>query len=222
MKLSKVICLLFATCSLNSQAAAQTHEQFPKVIDSKSAYVFYTHGYIVEGNNAKPVHPRWGVYDFPAIKKQLADPSYQLIATHRPANADPFVYAKKLAKQVNSLIEQGVQPNQISLVGFSRGGFITALATSYLKNKELNIAILAACTSALGRNKEVVVYGNLLSIYETSDSVGSCNKVAERSGDNVKSYREIAISTGKEHGAFYRPIDEWLQPVRAWLQKNSF
>jgi hypothetical protein len=37
------------------------------------------------------------------------------------------------------------------------------------------------------------------------------------------SFDEISISTGKEHGAFYRPISEWVVPVKQWVkEKNSY
>lgn len=217
----KLISLLLATLvAANSVKAEQTYD-FPKTIDNKASYVFYSHGYIVEGDNPTPIHPRWGKYDFPAVKQKLADPSYHLIAAHRPANTDPFDYGRKLAKQVNELIDAGVPANNISLVGFSRGGFITAITSNYLKNKEVNFVILAACTSGLGKNSEIKIYGKLLSMYETSDSVGSCDQVVARSGNTVTSYQEVAISTGKEHGAFYRPVDEWLPPVKAWLKREQ-
>jgi pimeloyl-ACP methyl ester carboxylesterase len=179
---------------------------------------FYSHGFIVEGDDPKPVHNRWGVYDFPAIKEKLADTEYQLIATHRPAKTDPFEYAEKLAEQVSQLLTRGVPAKNIFLVGFSRGGFITALTSSYLKNSNINLVILAACTSGMAKRKDLTIYGNLFSIYETSDSVGSCDDVVQRSGETVSSYRELAISTGEEHGAFYRPISEWLVPVKNWIK----
>ena len=43
--------------------------------------------------------------------------------------------------------------------------------------------------------------GNLLSIYETSDELGPCQKLAARS--HLKSFKEVAISTGKKHGALF-------------------
>jgi predicted alpha/beta superfamily hydrolase len=91
------------------------------------------------------------------------------------------------------------------LIGFSRGGFITAIASSTLNNPEINYVVLATCTTGLSMNKEVVLTGHVFSIYETSDTVGSCKNVIKRS---------------KEHGAFYRPIEEWLTPVVSWLNNR--
>ena len=80
---------------------------------SSQNYVFYSHGYIVEGENPMPVNDRWGVYDFPAIKQRLSDQNYQLIATHRPANTPPFDYSQSLAAQVNALKDAGVPSQKI-------------------------------------------------------------------------------------------------------------
>ncbi|XOV79032.1 MAG: alpha/beta hydrolase [Aestuariibacter sp.] len=201
--------------------AGSVFSELPQVIDPNARYLFYSHGYIVEGSDAKPEHPRWGVYDFPAILDTLSEFDANIIAEHRAAETNPFEHAKKLQKQVQHLIDSGVSEKNISLVGFSRGGFITAITSSYLANKNLNYVILAACTSSLADHDDVVLYGNILSVYETSDAVGSCEHAVERSAENVVSFTEIAISTGREHGAFYRPIDAWVKPVKNWWNKHE-
>lgn len=201
--------------------ATNIHNKLPNDIAPNGRYVFYSHGYIVEGTNSKPEHPRWGVYDFPAIVKSLSALNATIIAEHRPANTDPFKHAQKLKRQVEHLIQQGVAAHNISLVGFSRGGFITATTSSLLANSQIKTVILAACTSSLSKHKEIVLHGKIFSIYETSDTVGSCDRVIERSGKNVVSFEEISISTGQEHGAFYRPIDAWVLPLKKWLDKQN-
>lgn len=217
----KLLWFTLGILTFNSSVLANPKYAFPEVIDKNASYVFYSHGYIVEGENPTPIHERWGQYDFPAVKAQLADPDYHLIATHRPAKTHPFKYAEKLAAQVNKLIENGVPAQNISLVGFSRGGFITAITSNYLKNKNINFVILAACTSGLAKREEIAIYGHLFSVYETSDSVGSCSDVVARRVDTVSSFEEISISTGKEHGAFFKPRKEWLTPVKNWLKRHK-
>ena len=68
-------------------------------------------------------------------------------------------------------------------------------------------------------NEKFEVYGNIYSIYETSDMVGSCQFLINQSS-GVNSFSEISISTGKEHGAFFTPIIEWVKPVKNWLGGN--
>jgi predicted alpha/beta superfamily hydrolase len=218
VRLLTAIFILFFACS---SSASKVYNKLPDDIDPNEQYVFYSHGYIVEGTNPRPEHPRWGIYDFPAVVESLSVLNATIIAEHRPSNTDPFEHAKKLTKQIQQLIESGVAPSNISLVGFSRGGFITAITSSLLANKEINYVILAACTSSLAKHEEIVMHGHVFSIYETSDTVGSCSQVVERSGKQVTSFQEITISTGKEHGAFYRPLDAWVLPIKDWLKRRN-
>lgn len=196
--------------------SGEIYEEFPDKVDPNQKYVFYSHGYIVEGGNERPVHPRWGVYDFPSVKEGLGDKSYNLIAYHRHKDSNSLEYAKNLANEVNSLIEVGVPAENITLVGFSRGGAITIIASNELKNEKVNFVILAGCAGLIKSNPKIQLYGRVLSIYETSDQVGSCNFLRERS-NGVESFSEIAISTGKEHGAFYLPKEEWMVPLKQWF-----
>ncbi|MBD2792273.1 hypothetical protein ID852_00875 [Xenorhabdus sp. 42] len=99
-------------------------DEFPKNINPDEKYVFYNHGKVLEGNIEKPVNPskpHWGVYDFPGVKESLSDLDYHLIAYHRPKNTNPFEYAKKLNNDINKLIKAGVLPQNITIIGFSRG-----------------------------------------------------------------------------------------------------
>ncbi|NMM41307.1 alpha/beta hydrolase [Pseudoalteromonas arctica] len=213
--------MIFTFLFSSSSYGGEIFESFPDKINSADKYVFYSHGLIVEGTDPTPIHGRWGQYNFPAIKQELAGSSYHLIATHRPAKTHPFKYAQQLYKQVTKLLKNGVPASNISLVGFSRGGFITAITSSHLKNMDIDVVILAACTSGLATKVEIAIYGHLFSVYETSDSVGSCDNVVARNINTVSSYKEISISTGKEHGAFFTPRKEWIVPVKAWLKRKK-
>lgn len=208
--------LFSATCQ-----GGEVFTKFPENIDPAGKYVFYSHGFIVEGSNPKPVNPRWGVYDFPQVKRALSDDGYHLIAYHRPSNTDPSRYAEKLASNVLELIKNGVEPKNISLVGFSRGGAITILTSNLLARDDLNYIILAGCGDYIDNDQDLKMYGDVFSVLETSDElVGSCQNLITRSA-NVKSFNELSVSTGKEHGAFYTPLREWVKPVKKWIKRNE-
>jgi len=212
-----IISLFYAFVFISNSYAGDVFEQLPTKIHENEKYVFYSHGFIVEGTNPTPVSTRWGKYDFPQIKKSLADEQYNLIAYHRAKGTDPRAFAKKLASDIKILVESGVQYQNIYMVGFSRGGAITVLTSNEVRSKKINSIILAGCGSFVTTNQDVKVYGNVHSIYETSDGVGSCQHLINRS-DKVQSFEEIAISTGKGHGAFYNPIPEWVVPVKNWIK----
>ena len=199
------------------------HTQFPSDIDANGKYVFYSHGFIVEGTNPKPVDKRhgWGLYDFPAVKQALSDSSHELIAYHRPKGTDPYEFSYKLASDVRRLVRAGVAPENITLIGFSRGAFITALTSHNLANVEVNTVLLAGCGRfASDRYKNMSLYGRALSIYETTDASSTCKKLETRSPE-LQSFDEIAITTGLSHGAFYRPLDEWVKPIKTWIKRHS-
>jgi len=209
-----LLLVLLSTTSL----AGEIFNEFPSNVKADEKYVFYSHGFIVEGSNPRPVNSSWGTYEFPMIKNALSDVQYNLIAYHRAKDTKPKVFAKKLASDVRLLIKKGVPAKNISLVGFSRGGAITILTSSILANNELNFIILAGCGSYLNDTPDLVVYGNIYSMIETSDDlVGSCQFLINRS-IGVTRFIEKSISTGKEHGAFYTPLPEWIIPVKKWLK----
>jgi hypothetical protein len=80
--------------------------------------------------------------------------------------------------------------------------------------------LLAICKDGdFERDPPLILAGNLLSIYETSDELGSCANLAARS--HLSSFKEVAISTGKGHGAFFQPLPEWLQPLKSWIAKTN-
>ncbi len=220
MKLS-IRCLFFIGLLWSSfhSVAGQVSPDFSPPINTTKPYVFYSHGFIVEGEDPKPMHPRWGVYDFPAVTQALASDAYHLIAYHREKNSDPFAHVKMLTAHAKTLLTKGVKPSDIYFVGFSRGGGITALVSNELANPEVNYVILAGCSGLIKSQEQAKLYGKVFSIREKTDKVGSCGFLLNRGGE-VSYFRELMINTGLEHGAFYRPIKEWLVPVRKHLHKR--
>ncbi|MDQ7019159.1 MAG: alpha/beta hydrolase [Robiginitomaculum sp.] len=213
--------LLFAigfamTVNIAGAQAGTLYTTFPKSIKPAEKYVFYSHGLIVEGTNETPVHPRFGTYDFPAIKAALSASDFNLIAYHRPAGTEPNAWADKLAGDVHVLIAAGVPAHNITLMGFSRGGMITALASSMLSMPGLNTILMASCGGWINARPDIKLAGRVLSIYETSDRFGTCQPLIDHS-KAVTTFTEIAISTGKEHGAFFTPRKEWVEPVLRWI-----
>jgi dienelactone hydrolase len=200
--------------------AVQIYDKFPDSIRADERYVIYSHGLIVEGDDPKPISPKYGQYDFPGIKQAIFNGGgFNLIAVQRAKSSDD-AYADTLKSWVRRLLAAGVKPSRITLVGFSRGAHLTALASSGLVAERINTAIMAICEGGdVAQTPPLTLGGNLLSIYETSDELGPCTKLAARS--HLTSFKEVAVSTGKKHGAFFQPLPEWVQPLRAWIAKTN-
>jgi len=205
--------------------AVQIYDQFPSVINPAERYVIYSHGLIAEGDDPKPVSPKYGVFDFPEIKTAIFQGGgFNLIAVQRKKNVEFEQHVEQLESWVHQLLSAGVKPSRITLVGFSRGGQLTAVASSHLASEGIpfNTAILAICSQGdfdVAPDPPVILGGNFLSIYETSDEVGSCSKLARRS--HLTSFKEVAISTGKTHGAFFEPRPAWVDPLKAWIARTN-
>ena len=210
---------LSALLPINS-GAVEIYDRFPDSIHASERYVIYSHGMIVEGNDPKPISPKYGQYDFPAVKQALfSGGGFNLIAYQRPKSLDD-TYADTLKSWVRRLLDAGVKPSRITLVGFSRGAQLTALASSDLASVGINTALLAICEDGdVSQASGLMLGGNLLSIYETSDELGPCQKLAARS--HLKSFKEVAISTGMKHGAFFQPLPQWIRPLRAWIAQTN-
>jgi pimeloyl-ACP methyl ester carboxylesterase len=69
---------------------------------------------------------------------------FNLIAYQRPKATDDS-YADTLKSWVRRLLDAGVKPSRITLIGFSRGAQLTALASSDLASVGMNTALLAIC-----------------------------------------------------------------------------
>ena len=216
----RMLWLVYSVLVSHGGRTAEIYDRFPEAIHGTERYVIYSHGLIVEGDDPRPISPKYGQYDFPAIKDALfGRGGFNLIAYQRPKATDD-AYADTLKSWVRRLLDAGVKPSRITLIGFSRGAQLTALASNDLASVAINTALLAICENGdVSQTPGLILGGNLLSVYETSDDLGSCAKLAARS--HLNSFQEVAISTGKKHGAFFQPMPQWIDPVKTWIAKTN-
>jgi len=191
----------------------------PDNADPSQRYVIYLHGRIIETSGRRPEHPMYGIYEYDEILGQLANDAV-IISQVRPADTDIAEYAASVAQQVEDLLAQGVPEEHITIVGFSKGGVIAILTAARLANDRISFVLQAACGSWLTTRPELVPYGRMLSLYESSDNVaGSCSELfARRDGQLV--WEELELALGGGHGAFYRPDPGWMTPTRAWINQR--
>ena len=179
-------------------------------------YLIYLHGRIIEEQgNTRPTDSTFGVYEYDAILDSLRHAGLVVLSEQRPSKANSDSFAARVVRLVDSLLGLGVPPGHITVAGFSKGGWIAILAASRLQNPEVSFVFMAACGPwAFG--PDLHVNGRMLSLYETSDSMGvSCAPMfAHRSAGST--IREIALSLGLGHGTFFQPRSAWLTPTVAW------
>ena len=180
-------------------------------------YVIYLHGRIVEEAGRQPTDSAFGTYEYDAILDSLRRAGFVVLSDQRPPRTDSDSFATHVSEQVDSLLRLGVSPRAITVVGFSKGGWIAILASSRLQNPALSFVFMGAC-GPWAFESDLHVSGRLLSLYETSDTLGiSCAPMfAHRSAGSRT--REIPLSLGLGHGTFFQPRPAWLAPAIAWAQ----
>jgi pimeloyl-ACP methyl ester carboxylesterase len=181
-------------------------------------YIVYLHGRIVEDEGRRPTDPAFGTYEYDAILDSLGRAGFVVLSDQRPPKTNSDSFAAYVAQQVDSLIGLGVSPQAVTVIGFSKGGWIAMLASSRLQNPAVSFVFMGACGPWAFERPDLHVTGRLLSLYETSDPLGvSCAPMFARRSPGSNS-REIALDLGLGHGTFFQPRSAWLTPAIAWAQ----
>jgi len=197
---------------------------FPESIDSTKHYLFYLHGKIIEDQGMPALSPDYGEYEYQAILEKLSSYGFIVISEQRAKNTDSMEYAKRISEQVTNLLNSGVPENNITIVGASKGAGIAIFISHLLENKGLNFVIMAICDPATVeelKQNEISLYGNVLSIYDSTDELaGSCQELFSFSeGKGISKHNEIVLNVGTGHGILFKPLDAWIMPVIQWARK---
>lgn len=191
----------------------------PSKIDPNARYVFYVHGRIIETKGTKAVSPQFGAYQFLAITSQLAGKGRHVIAKVR----DPgrLEHVDELTADITRLLENGVSAQNITVVGFSKGGYMTLRTAKALENPDISYAVLAGCIEGVVSGKDRSadgLKGRFLSMVDASDDLGfSCATLFARN-PHLKDPVDVVFETGLAHGLFYAADPVWLDPLQEWIK----
>ncbi len=201
-------------------ACTQSNSQILSRIDNTKYYLFYLHGKIVEEQGIHASSEKFGKYEYEKILDRFEENGIKVISEPRPKGTDVESYSTKIADQINDLISSGVSPENITVVGASRGSVIAMLTSTKLANPKLNFVLLANCNDWVLENVAIDLHGNILSIYDISDNIGSSCLSIKTSSSGVRKYNEVELNTGLGHGFIFQPLDEWVLPTIEWATKQ--
>lgn len=208
-------CWALALAALAPAASAQANP------DPRAHYLFYLHGRIVEEQGAAAKHPEFGVYDYAGIVQRFRDSGFVVVSEMRKPNTDVSVYADSVANQVRRLLGAGVPGTNIAVVGASKGAGIAMLVSTRVTSP-IRYVLLANCNEYALKTLSPKLNGDVLSIYEESDTLArSCTQIFAQSPGLVRS-GEIRLQTGLKHGFIYRPLAEWIGPAVGWAKSAEF
>ncbi len=203
--------------------AAGVHTDPPASPDPGAKYLFYLHGLALE-----TAGPRAEAYQYRGILDALAARGFEVIGEQRgPVRIDD--YAGKVAAQVSGLLRAGVPPGQITVAGHSKGGMITLLVMSTVRNPEVAYVNFAGCGlpgsgfegfQRFGQARGPSARGILLSAYDRDDRIaGSCKAALDRMTSATVAERVLDLGGG--HEAFYTPKAAWLDVLQAWAERRG-
>jgi hypothetical protein len=197
---------------------------FPASIDKTRPYLFYLHGKAIEDQGLPAVSPDFGEYQYPEILEKLASSGFVVVSEMRAKDTEVHAYAQRVVEQVTLLLQAGVPPHNITVVGASKGAWIAVLVSHLLHNPYANFVLLAICSPeavAAFKQEQVVLAGNVLSIYDDKDPyAGSCQELFDLSqGKGLAQSKEILLKLGASHGIVYQPLDAWVLPTIGWAEQ---
>jgi len=211
------LALVLASCVALASSDARILERVPESPDPSAHYLFYLHGRIIEVQGPEAVSADFGRYEYRGILEAFADRGFVVVAEVREDGAGRE-FAVATAKQVRRLLEAGVPARNITVVGFSKGGYLALGVSAIVGAEEVGYAILAGCGSdpawiaRLGPR----IRGRFLSLFDRSDRLSpSCDPLFAEAG-LVSDKSEHVFDTGLDHGLFYRPREDWVDRVARW------
>lgn len=204
MKIKILIALLF----LSSICEAKKH-------------IIFLHNKFLETHTVNDSHPEYGKVELNQIKTKFENAGFNVIINQRTDSITFDSAINKVITQVDSIITIN-NNDSITVIGTSKGGYIAQWVSSRLKNPKINYVFIGCYRdSDLKDHPDINYCGNILSIYETSDSYGvsAIDKIKD-SKLTIPNFKEVKLSTGLKHGFLFKALDEWMIPCINWANCN--
>lgn len=185
-------------------------------------YIFFLHNRFLEEHELNELHPEFGRTEYLEIINEFEKNGFQVFSEKRSGNVNARSYALAVVSQIDSLLNSGIEPQKITVVGTSKGGYIAQYVSTIANNPDLNFVFIASFQNSDIENIPEINYcGNILNIYEKSDAFGvSALERKTASTCNILHFKEIELHTGLGHGFLFKPLDAWIKPTIAWANGN--
>jgi hypothetical protein len=197
-------------------------EQVPASPDPTARYLFYLHGRIIEVQGPEAVSPDFGRYEYRRLLETFAEHGFVVVAEVREDGAGA-AFVESTARQVRGLLDAGVPADHVAVVGFSKGGFLALGVAAAVATDDVRYAVLAGCSADpdWAARRGPGLRGRFLSLRDRSDRFDpSCALLFEHA-PRVRDRSEHVFETGLDHGLFYRPRDDWMDHLIAWLRPDG-
>lgn len=184
-------------------------------------HIIYIHGRIIEEQGKNAVSEEFGKYELDGIIAALKVANSTVHYDVRKENVEPREYAVKISKQIDSLIHLGVKATNISVIGASKGAVI-ASNVSDINLNPINYILLAGNNQFQETNNNWKFHGQVLCIYDLSDTIAGKNYDHWKNNENYTTkFEQLELKTNMGHGFLYKPLAAWIKPTKKWILKQS-
>ncbi|OXA75390.1 Protein of unknown function [Flavobacterium aquidurense] len=193
-----------------------------KTPNKDQAYIFFLHNAFIEQNDLSVAHPEYGKAEYNEILASFRKDNFIVYSEIRKKNTNAYDYAQKIAKQVKKLLNKGISPNKITVIGTSKGGYIAQYVSTFLANPDMNFVFIGSFRDIdIEEIPDINFCGNILTIYEESDVLGvDATKRKETSKLKINHFKQIELHTNLKHGFLYKASDLWIAPCKKWANGN--
>jgi len=193
------------------------HLNVPDKLEITERYLFYLHGLIIEEAGIRPKSDEHGYYEYEQILKELAQEGFIVISEPREKGTQIKPYADSVVSQIKTLLGNKVPPGNITVVGASKGGIISAYVSNILQEKAINFVFLAGLFEKCLVDENLKLYGNILSIHDQSDKLSMTPELYFQRSEGLGNFKKIVLDLDIGHGLIYRPLREWIDPMLSWV-----
>ncbi len=218
---------VMAACGVLAAACAGSDEprileRAPESPDAALHYLFYLHGRIIEVEGPDAVSPVFGRYEYHRILEAFAERGFVVVAEVREDGAGA-VFVAETAEQVRGLLEAGVPADHITVMGFSKGGFLALGVSARVAHEGVGYAILAGCSrdAEWAERMGPQLRGRFLSLFDSADRLSPSCKSLFAHAEHVREKTEHVFDSGLDHGHFYSPREDWVDRVTAWAREGD-
>jgi len=184
-------------------------------------HIYYLHGKINEEQGRNAISEKFGKFDMDEILKQLNVNNSVIHCEIRTKDTDVKIYATKISREIDSLINSGIPPKNITIVGASKGAII-AMNISNINKHNINYVFLAGNNDYQEKNNDWKFHGQILCIYDLSDDIAGKNYNYWKEKPNYSTiFEQLEIKTNLGHGFLYKPLKEWINPTKEWIKNQS-
>ncbi len=184
-------------------------------------HIYDLHGKINEEQGRNAVSEKFGKFELDEILKQLNVNNSVIHCEIRTKDTDVKIYATKISREIDSLINSGIPPKNITIVGASKGAIIT-MNISNINKHNINYVFLAGNNDYQEKNNDWKFHGQVLCIYDLSDDIAGKNYNYWKEKPNYSTiFEQLEIKTNLGHGFLYKPLKEWINPTKEWIKNQS-